>query len=80
VPPRGPDAPAPRWSTSTTRKRLRSNSRRMPAWLPLPGPRGGTRHNTTARLIADLEAVREQLGIARWGVVGGSWGAALALA
>ncbi|AYQ41481.1 prolyl aminopeptidase [Burkholderia aenigmatica] len=43
-------------------------------------PRGGTRHNSTARLIADLEAVREQLGIARWGVVGGSWGAALALA
>ncbi|MBR8236173.1 alpha/beta hydrolase [Burkholderia sp. AU42008] len=43
-------------------------------------PRGGTRHNTTARLIADLEAVRAQLGIARWGVVGGSWGAALALA
>ncbi|WP_423191626.1 alpha/beta fold hydrolase [Burkholderia contaminans] len=27
-----------------------------------------------------MEAVREQLGIARWGVVGGSWGAALALA
>ncbi|MBN3739339.1 MULTISPECIES: alpha/beta fold hydrolase [Burkholderia] len=44
------------------------------------GPRGGTRHNHTARLIADLEAVRAQLGIARWGVVGGSWGAALALA
>ncbi|WP_096473546.1 alpha/beta fold hydrolase [Burkholderia stabilis] len=43
-------------------------------------PRGGTRHNNTARLIGDLEAVREQLGIARWGVVGGSWGAALALA
>ncbi|MBN3793233.1 alpha/beta fold hydrolase, partial [Burkholderia sp. Ac-20353] len=43
-------------------------------------PRGGTRHNNTAQLINDLEAVREQLGIARWGVVGGSWGAALALA
>ncbi|MDN7932786.1 alpha/beta fold hydrolase [Burkholderia metallica] len=43
-------------------------------------PRGGTRHNRTAQLIADLEAVRERLGIARWGVVGGSWGAALALA
>ncbi|MFJ1208178.1 alpha/beta fold hydrolase [Burkholderia pyrrocinia] len=43
-------------------------------------PRGGTRHNSTARLIGDLEAVREQLGIARWGVVGGSWGAALAIA
>ncbi|AOK20430.1 prolyl aminopeptidase [Burkholderia cepacia] len=43
-------------------------------------PRGGTRHNDTARLIDDLEAVRARLGIARWGVVGGSWGAALALA
>ncbi|OJA92568.1 prolyl aminopeptidase, partial [Burkholderia ubonensis] len=43
-------------------------------------PRGGTRHNSTARLIGDLEAIRERLGIARWGVVGGSWGAALALA
>ncbi|WP_420211938.1 alpha/beta fold hydrolase [Burkholderia aenigmatica] len=43
-------------------------------------PRGGTRHNSTARLIGDLEAVRHQLGVARWGVVGGSWGAALALA
>ncbi|MGK8206956.1 alpha/beta fold hydrolase [Burkholderia cenocepacia] len=43
-------------------------------------PRGGTRHNDTARLVGDLEAIRERLGIARWGVVGGSWGAALALA
>ncbi len=43
-------------------------------------PRGGLRHNNTMRLIGDLDALRAQLGIARWGVVGGSWGAALALA
>jgi proline iminopeptidase len=43
-------------------------------------PRGSVRHNRTDRLIGDIEAVRERLGVARWGVVGGSWGAALALA
>jgi proline iminopeptidase len=43
-------------------------------------PRGGLRHNDTMRLVGDLDALRVQLGIARWGVVGGSWGAALALA
>jgi len=36
--------------------------------------------NTTAHHIADLEAVRKALGIARWVVAGGSWGATLALA
>ncbi|WP_109481172.1 alpha/beta fold hydrolase [Paraburkholderia sp. C35] len=43
-------------------------------------PHGSVRHNSTQRLIRDLEAIRVQLGIERWGVVGGSWGAALALA
>ena len=43
-------------------------------------PRGSTVDNTTAHLIADLEAWRNTLGIARWLVVGGSWGATLALA
>jgi len=43
-------------------------------------PRGSIDDNTTDHLIADLETVREALGIARWLVVGGSWGAALALA
>ncbi|MBR8461108.1 alpha/beta fold hydrolase [Burkholderia dolosa] len=43
-------------------------------------PRGSLRHNDTARLVGDLDALRAHLGIARWGVVGGSWGAALALA
>ncbi|MCC8397003.1 alpha/beta fold hydrolase [Paraburkholderia sp. MMS20-SJTR3] len=43
-------------------------------------PRGTLRHNSTGYLLADLEALRAHLGIARWGVLGGSWGAALALA
>ena len=37
-------------------------------------------HNTTAHLIADIEAVREHLGIDRWIVNGVSWGSSLALA
>ena len=43
-------------------------------------PYGSVRHNRTDHLIDDLEAVRERLGVERWGVFGGSWGAALALA
>lgn len=42
-------------------------------------PAGGTLHNTTADLLADLRRLRDALGIARWLVVGGSWGATLAL-
>jgi proline iminopeptidase len=36
--------------------------------------------NTTAHLVADMERLREHLGIERWLVLGGSWGATLALA
>jgi proline iminopeptidase len=36
--------------------------------------------NTTNALIADIEALREHLGIDRWLVWGGSWGSSLALA
>ena len=36
--------------------------------------------NTTWHLVADIEALREHLGIARWQVFGGSWGSTLALA
>ena len=43
-------------------------------------PPGETAHNHTDALIADIEALREQLRIGRWLVCGGSWGAALALA
>ncbi|MGO1318318.1 MAG: prolyl aminopeptidase [Cellulomonadaceae bacterium] len=36
--------------------------------------------NTTWHLVADLERLREHLGIDRWLVFGGSWGSTLALA
>ena len=36
--------------------------------------------NTTPHLVADIEALRDHLGIARWIVFGGSWGSTLALA
>jgi len=36
--------------------------------------------NTTHHLIADIERLREHLGVERWLVWGGSWGATLALA
>lgn len=42
-------------------------------------PAGATEQNTTAELIADIEAIRERLGIGRWVLFGGSWGATLAL-
>jgi len=35
--------------------------------------------NTTAHLLADMEALRELLGIERWLLFGGSWGSTLAL-
>jgi proline iminopeptidase len=35
--------------------------------------------NTTPALVADMERIRAHLGIERWVVFGGSWGAALAL-
>lgn len=42
-------------------------------------PQGGMEANTTADLLADIERIRLHLGIDRWLVVGGSWGATLAL-
>ncbi|WP_426614016.1 prolyl aminopeptidase [Bradyrhizobium sp. McL0616] len=43
-------------------------------------PKGSREHNTTAHLIADMEKIREKFGFQRWMVIGGSWGATLALA
>lgn len=43
-------------------------------------PQGELKDNSTPHLIADLEALRQELGIARWVVFGGSWGSTLALA
>ncbi len=43
-------------------------------------PFGELRENTTADLVADMERLRELLGVERWQVLGGSWGSTLALA
>jgi proline iminopeptidase len=43
-------------------------------------PKGGREANTLPHLIADMEIIREKFGLSRWMVVGGSWGATLALA
>lgn len=43
-------------------------------------PHGELTDNTTPHLIADMEALREMLGIEKWLVFGGSWGSTLALA
>jgi proline iminopeptidase len=42
-------------------------------------PAGELVHNHTAALVADIERLREHLGIEKWVVHGGSWGATLAL-
>jgi proline iminopeptidase len=43
-------------------------------------PHASLIENTTWHLVADIEALREHLGIDRWLVFGGSWGSTLALA
>jgi proline iminopeptidase len=43
-------------------------------------PHGELQANTTQHLVHDIERIREHLGIKRWLILGGSWGATLALA
>jgi len=43
-------------------------------------PHGARHANTTSHLIEDMELIRRTLGFEKWLVVGGSWGATLALA
>ncbi len=43
-------------------------------------PHAELRQNTTWDLVADIDKLREHLGIERWQVFGGSWGSTLALA
>lgn len=42
-------------------------------------PHAGVEANTTWHLVADIEAIRVALGVEKWLVFGGSWGATLAL-
>lgn len=44
------------------------------------GGEAGLANNTTWHLVADMERLREHLGIDRWQLFGGSWGATLAVA
>lgn len=43
-------------------------------------PEADLRTNTTWHLVADIEVLREHLGVPAWQVFGGSWGSCLALA
>ncbi len=43
-------------------------------------PHASIEENTTWHLVADIEKLREHVGIDRWQVFGGSWGSTLALA
>lgn len=42
-------------------------------------PFASLENNTTDHLIQDIELIRQELGIAYWTIVGGSWGSTLAL-
>lgn len=43
-------------------------------------PHASLEANTTWHLVADIERLREMMGVERWQVFGGSWGSTLALA
>lgn len=43
-------------------------------------PYANLEHNTTWDLVADMDHLREHLGIERWQLLGGSWGSTLSLA
>lgn len=45
----------------------------------LSRPRGWIAGNHTDQLVADLEVLRQHLGLTRWNVLAGSWGTVLAL-
>lgn len=47
---------------------------------PASDPETDMQRNTTDHLLADMEQLRERLGIDRWLLFGGSWGATLSLA
>jgi proline iminopeptidase len=42
-------------------------------------PHGNLEHNRTADLVADMEKIREFLGIDKWVLFGGGWGSTLSL-
>lgn len=63
---------------SHERTRMAACRQRLLA-LPHVGGADGLRHYTTTVAMQDMEAVRRQLGVAQWNVVGGSYGTRAAL-
>ncbi|NBE95554.1 prolyl aminopeptidase [Nonomuraea sp. KC401] len=68
-------------SPSATRRIILFDQRNCGRSRPHAGDPGvSLAANTTWHLVADIERLRELLGIERWLVFGGSWGSTLALA
>jgi pimeloyl-ACP methyl ester carboxylesterase len=60
-------------------RELLAACREQLARLPYVGGPDGLRHFTTFVAMQDVDAVRQRLGVARWNVVGGSYGTRAAL-
>ena len=80
----GPGAPAPglrRWFDPSAYLTVRFDQRGCGRSTPsVSDVTTSLESNTTQHLIADIEHLREHLGIDRWLVCGGSWGVTLGLA
>lgn len=75
-------SPGMRDAVDLTRHRLilfdqRGCGRSLP---PAADPATSMDANTTGHLVADMERLREHLGVGRWMLTGGSWGSTLILA
>jgi pimeloyl-ACP methyl ester carboxylesterase len=69
------------WPSRCTRRSIRTDQRGCGRSTPCASdPTTDMRHNTTGHLLADMERLREHLGIQRWLLCGGSWGSTLILA
>jgi pimeloyl-ACP methyl ester carboxylesterase len=68
--------PLRRWALDWLRRRDRAHVRLIIYQMP----DADLSANTTAHLIADIEALRQLHGVERWTVLGMSWGTTLGLA
>jgi proline iminopeptidase len=74
--PGGSNSPAYRSMVNPTRWRIIQFDQRG---CGQSKPTGELEDNTTQALVADMEELREHLGIGKWVVAGGSWGTTLSL-
>src|SRR6266576_557900 len=75
-----PDAEAAKSLNSRPDPFAPLTSQLLPVGAGRSRPKGRREDNTLPHLIADMEMIREKFGFERWIIVGGSWGATLALA